>query len=443
MKRYCIVFFTVFAFLLASLLATAADVKKFPTSVRPLAPKVFVKQPVFSATEVSNWKTMLQPGEVTITSINSTGDGGYIVGGLVGHKNGLYRYVWKLKKDLFVEWVTPIMEQDLPPNFWAFELNKGSFVSFFFRGTPKGGTCEKASPLEGCPKVILTQFDPSGKLKDETAFVNLNPVLSAISTLDGEIFFTDKYAKPSDPKKPPDQLAFDEVYGRLVGPDSSMVNMFGNDLLLWEYGRYPQYAPEFVEHPLVRAAGSGYFMVGDGGKIIKVTKEFKTSWAQTLPLPIPGDVSAISTKDGGFAVIGHHPKENTTALLVRVDTQGNQLWAKSYSCADHPCSFAQSPVKPAIVELQHGGFAFAYYLPASGSTPKRIKVIRIAPSGGFLWERSIEVGKELEVVLEGGIFLDEYQDTPGTIIVMANVDQPGSSNSGIWSWKLEIPHGAK
>jgi hypothetical protein len=96
-----------------------------------------------------------------------------------------------------------------------------------------------------------------------------------------------------------------------------------------------------------------------------------------------GACDVIATRDGGYVLVGHQDLPGTSrtlAVLVKIDSAGNQLWARTYGQNPDPMAIAYS-----VVELADGGFILA------GSTYGSVcdgVLMRTDSAGNQLWMRS-------------------------------------------------------
>ena len=72
--------------------------------------------------------------------------------------------------------------------------------------------------------------------------------------------------------------------------------------------------------------------------------------------------SMTKTSDGGFALAGamETSEDAEDFLIVKVDSQGNELWSKTYNSGTYPDSSGELPrydEATAVIQTRDGGYA--------------------------------------------------------------------------------------
>lgn len=126
----------------------------------------------------------------------------------------------------------------------------------------------------------------------------------------------------------------------------------------------------------------------------------------------------IETQDGGFAVAGYvqsNSKGASDIWVLRLDDQGNKLWAKSFG------DFREE-IGKSIIQTQDGNLVIAGYRDMSDSKERKntdMLLMKINDNGELIWGRKV-FGKEgndvAETVLElpsGELFLSGWTSSEG------------------------------
>lgn len=121
--------------------------------------------------------------------------------------------------------------------------------------------------------------------------------------------------------------------------------------------------------------------------LIKVDKSGTTLWTKTYTWSQSDYEYATSickTQDGGYAIVGYrYGYIDSSVQLLKVDSEGNQLWSQAYATDD----FAGAHC---VRETADGGFVVAGY---SGSTTNPdAYLLRTDAAGKPLWEGKIDNG---------------------------------------------------
>jgi hypothetical protein len=94
--------------------------------------------------------------------------------------------------------------------------------------------------------------------------------------------------------------------------------------------------------------------------------------------------SVIQTFDGGFMIAGHTKSWGAgghDVYLIRIDTQGDTLWTRTYGGADDDRAFS-------VAQTSDSGFVVAGHTRSYGSGGYDVYLIRTNASGDTLWTRA-------------------------------------------------------
>ncbi|MEO0247985.1 MAG: hypothetical protein ABIN58_00295 [candidate division WOR-3 bacterium] len=198
------------------------------------------------------------------------------------------------------------------------------------------------------------------------------------------------------------------------------VDSLGN--ILWARtigGKGPDYANSVIQTQdggFALAGGTASFGAGDADFfLIKLDSLGNLVWAKTF-----GDTSGnyaesvIQTADGGFVLAGWTWVSDSTRydiLIVRTDTAGNLLWARTFGGTDYARS---------MIQTADEGFAVAGTMNSTSGNCDAV-VLRLDSLGNLAWARSI-----------GGPCNDEafclIQSPDGSFVVAGDTESFGSGN---------------
>ena len=96
---------------------------------------------------------------------------------------------------------------------------------------------------------------------------------------------------------------------------------------------------------------------------------------------------AILTKDGNIAIVGQTnspgiSRGNDDIWLSKIDQDGNELWYKSFGLKNHETGYD-------LIELENGSFLIAGFRDFYESASKDILIIKTDSEGNQLWEKTI------------------------------------------------------
>ncbi len=123
----------------------------------------------------------------------------------------------------------------------------------------------------------------------------------------------------------------------------------------------------------------------------------------------------VQTSDGGFALAGFTESSGaglSDAWLVRTDSNGNELWSKTYGGTSDDWAYA-------LVQTSDGGFALAGFTESSGAGLSDAWLVRTDSNGNELWSKTYggshrDEAYSLVQTSDGGYALAGYTGSFGT-----------------------------
>ncbi len=177
-------------------------------------------------------------------------------------------------------------------------------------------------------------------------------------------------------------------------------------------------------------AGTNSNFIPFFGNVIKVNGGGTIQWARSFTGGIASsflDIKNVSA--GGFIVTG--TSSSGGAVLVRLDDNGNLIWARRYQCPDLPGK-ASSETGNAVIEAADGGFVVAgsvsfFWDGVSGTTIDTSSALgfKVDASGNLQWARvwAVNVPNPDE-----HFFNDVTETSDGFIFVGASSEGQGTLN---------------
>ena len=121
--------------------------------------------------------------------------------------------------------------------------------------------------------------------------------------------------------------------------------------------------------------------------IEKLDSAGKLDWSQVYPAgPDGSSINQIrQTSDGGYIAAGSAtgPNQNSSALILRLDSRGNVQWQRDLG----PSGSTQASFN-SVQQTSDGGYVAAgdYYTPVAGSPPTRVLAAKFDPTGNLTWQ---------------------------------------------------------
>jgi len=174
---------------------------------------------------------------------------------------------------------------------------------------------------------------------------------------------------------------------------------------------------------LIRTDDGGYVvagtsgLIGEGFWLIKVDSSGNEVWDKAYVSD--SLYSAVQTMDGGYLMVGEliiQGLEGTQhdALLIKVDSSGNELWNRTYGGSEDDAFLC-------VIQTSNGDYAFAGYTKPIGSEETDSWFAKVDSSGNMLWNRTY-----------GGIWSDSsssiIQTTDGGYALVGDLESHGISD---------------
>lgn len=148
-----------------------------------------------------------------------------------------------------------------------------------------------------------------------------------------------------------------------------------------DYGNSVVHLPDggFAIAGRIASKGAG----GEDMWLLRLDEEGELLWDQTYGTADWESASGLAlAPDGGFLLVGTRISQATGVdwWIVRTDSEGVELWDRTFSTADDDRAFA-------AIAVQAGGFAVAGSRDRIGLGTGRFWLIRLADDGATLWEK--------------------------------------------------------
>jgi hypothetical protein len=155
-------------------------------------------------------------------------------------------------------------------------------------------------------------------------------------------------------------------------------------------GNYPEEARSMVQTSDGGYAITGYiFSVGIGepnALLVKTDSEGNQVWNKTFS---EGANCVIQTSDGGYALAGISDSSGD-GWLVKTDSGGNQLWSKTYGGDRSDEVFS-------LIQTNDGGYALAGYT-VSDAVGENIWLVKTDSAGNQLWSKTYGGGVAFSLI---------------------------------------------
>ena len=159
------------------------------------------------------------------------------------------------------------------------------------------------------------------------------------------------------------------------------IKTYGGDE--WDY---PRCATQTSDGGFLVGGYTSSFGCSDGDFfILKLGSKGDISWGKTLGGGNYDRVnSLVQTSDGGFLLSGateSFGEGKRDVLLIKIDLNGNLVWAKTYGGADDDEMYS-------FLETSDGDLVFAGYTVSFGDVNRDILVMKLNSSGEVLWAKT-------------------------------------------------------
>jgi gliding motility-associated-like protein len=177
-------------------------------------------------------------------------------------------------------------------------------------------------------------------------------------------------------------------------------------------------------------AGTNATFIPLYGNVIKMDANANFQWAKSYVGGIATDFSDIKNiSTGGFIISGS--SSDGGAILIKIDNNGNVVWANRYECPDIPSGNDSEESAYAVMETSDGGFlvggSVSYFWDGvSGTTVDTSSALgfKVDASGNLLWSRVWTISttnpdehyiNDVAESADGYFFVGESSEGSGTI----------------------------
>lgn len=141
----------------------------------------------------------------------------------------------------------------------------------------------------------------------------------------------------------------------------------------------------------------------------------------------------VQTTDGGYIMCGNtklSASGSRDAYIVRVDAQGNQLWAKNYGGAG-------GETASGILETSDGGYIFSGSTTSNGTDDFQLWIVKIDANGNEVWSKTHggtewDEAASISATSDGGYILSGYTLSKGAGAKDAYLIKLNSTGDIIW-----------
>ena len=171
-----------------------------------------------------------------------------------------------------------------------------------------------------------------------------------------------------------------------------------------------------------QTSDGGYIIVGETSSygasvdvyLIKTDSEGNRVWEKTFGGTSWDDGECVQqTSDGGYIIVGQTgwTTPNSDVYLIKVDSQGNLVWEKTFGGTDHDSGYS-------VQQTSDGGYIVVGATGSVGLSWRDIYLLKVDSQGNLAWEKtfggtkstwgpSIERTSDGAYVIVGGIEYDE------------------------------------
>jgi ribosomal protein S11 len=218
--------------------------------------------------------------------------------------------------------------------------------------------------------------------------------------------------------------AGDKLWEKTIGSRSSLTSDTVND----------------VAYQIIAAADSGYYITGSlhgysscCGKIflMKVSPTGDSLWTKTYAAGI--GFSLTLTSDGGIAIGGTiQETSNQDIIILKTDTAGNLIWSKTYG--DEGYEYGAM-----LVETSDAGLAITGITNTSGTGYDDIYLVRTNSTGDQLWAKTYggdktDQGFGLVKNSDNGFSITGLSNSGGSYFFLNKTDAEGNEQ---WQKKIQ------
>ena len=202
-----------------------------------------------------------------------------------------------------------------------------------------------------------------------------------------------------------------------TGHDVWLIKMSQNGTIEWH--RYYGGEGDDVGNALLQTEDEGYLITGFVTTLdedydvllIKTDPDGIYEWWKTFGGPGEDQAtSLINNREGGYILVGYtnSNKIKYDALLIKIDSSGNEIWNKSYGGSGVEKTWS-------LIQTVDGGFALAGYTASYGSGGYDYWLVKTDSNGTMEWNRTFggkddDVARSLIQTDDSGFVLAGYSE---------------------------------
>ena len=210
----------------------------------------------------------------------------------------------------------------------------------------------------------------------------------------------------------------------------------------YDFKEYKTFGDAGIEegHAVVQTSDGGYIIAGGRYSldtqnsdvfVVKTDLFGDTLWTRTFG----GDAHDIGhsvqqTQEGGFVIAGVTLSfgDGALAYLIKIDTDGNAVWSKTFGGSDNDRCYA-------VQQTSDGGYVLAGSTTSFGNGHNDVWLIKTDSAGGLVWQRTYggegyELSSDVKQTEDGGLILvGSTGSTPsvGTRVWLIKTDATGDT----------------
>jgi len=326
-------------------------------------------------------------GEDRASSVDQTGDGGYVFAGMTMSSGAGYSDVWLVKTDSEgnLVWNTTYGTTVYDQGFSVKQTTDGGYVVV--------GYCNNKGYGYASHKPWLIKTNENGEMEwhktfNETFYEGVNQTVvwgeghSVKQTIDGGFIITG-VVQPRGDRSAAIWLIKTDAFGNKIWD-----RVFHGGGVLPYCAAYARSLQQTTDGGYI-VAGRKQSVLGGNGDIwlIKVDMDGTVTWNRTFGKmyeDYSGDETAFSvrqTSDGGYIVAGNsYSSYDFRGWVIKTDALGEQVWELTLETSNSTCAAQQTADGKYMI---FGHTPGAWY---SGC----VRLIKVDENGGKLWEKLVE-----------------------------------------------------
>jgi hypothetical protein len=177
----------------------------------------------------------------------------------------------------------------------------------------------------------------------------------------------------------------------------------------------------------------GFLLVGNefqplgnmNGFVSKIDEQGNLIWSKTIAGSGTDEFYSAFAATDGFVLLGlssQNGGEQSQAWIVKIDTNGNVLWDKTYS-------IASDAVAKAGVQASDGSYVVSGYADPRGSSDFSFLLMKIDPNGNLVWNQTYGAAGSQEATA--------MTEASGGYVIVGNTQAPGG-NMHAWVIKVDL-----